>query len=1169
MAIATQTASALTIASTQIQTSKIQAVVEFLTELGLPALPVAPSQNSYSSKQHKEVKGDRLKTWPHCPLTKDLKPEPLYTGKNPSFLHSNGKPQLVKHQNYQNRLPTSKEIQTWWENPANGIGTLGGWGGYTWIDFDLKQFESQEECDRAFYGLLDTHPQLRASWWEQTHSGGYRLAVKPRQQPNFTNFTLEPGGKHRGEALGKGRFTVLAPTIGPSGNSYRCINRAIPVEIESLESIGIYPFTKQQERVSKPQRVTPVPGAIALEELGNKTAQSVLRGEDCKGDRSDSLVTAYREWCGWEQWATDNGIALNTTAEELARQAGEALGIDADRVGRIIQKIDPVQCQPAALYCGGEENCWKRVRRLDRATFEAVAPQSIRESLEALYHKKDSGSHPSFNWGGGGNSKPPSHNDGGDGGGELPDDGNPDNLFRQVCTDMGLDFQYCCTRQQFDGFVYRVLFGGETGDWIAINSAFYHWNGKYWEHKTETAINKLIADYGEKAFKISFDRDGTPYITRPYENNKHKESAFKYCRSRLERETLTANAHLLAFNDVTVDLRTGQTMPHKKAFLLTNLIPHDYQPNSECPEVFLNFAIESFGKDQLAKIRAYTSAFLDPTAPYGRFPHLIGQSGGGKGTLGRFWNSLLGENASGSSTAFSDLSTPEGRHQHLTGKRIFGFPDVGGYMQGLRAFYELVDNGPMTGRALFNPVAYQKSWNCRFWIASVLHLQIENAGDGWGRRADPIVALDRVVIPDPDLGAKLQEVKAGVIAWALAMPRAERDAVLLSPPTSTRAKSFVLDAALFGDSTRSFIDLCLRPNSSSTATISHSQLHTWYVAYCQQHGYTPLGQSKFISHLRTVLPRNYAERAWSPQVNGERSRVPAHWKFLAPLTNVFVASSGESTELLNNPQWVCIKARCAEGGIEEFEAYWNPPDIPLSETSEPICSKGVQVVQPHFFEKKEVDNLKSLHGAGVHPGSIVHTKGFDLNSELENQQSLDNQIEKTFLDFHTQDGQNGQGGQADVERVSANLKKLDRADTVDRINRAIEMMKRINSVESFQAFYVLYQRCSQVWQQHIIDSFTAQVSDCSVQEQFYYWWGEFESAGNKEVKPESSEAPVQELVKPVACNKWVRARLAAGSETVVQVLSENSNSLVVHVPGIGRKTIAASQVVRISDYTGD
>ncbi len=1095
-------------------TSEVREVVEFLAKLGLPALPVAPTQDPYPENQHKKIKGDQVRTWAHCPLSKDSKPEPLYTGKNPSFLQASSNPKLVRHQNYQNHLPSKKELDLWWQNRTNGVGTLGGWGDYIWLDFDVKQFDSQAECDRAFHELLENHPHLRASWIEQTHSGGYRLAVKPKQPPTFTNFALEPGGKHRGEALGKGRFTVLAPTIGVSGNPYRCLNRAAPVEVESLEAIGIFPVTKQPESGksgSRPQRPAASAGTIALELLGSKTSWAILQGDNCKEDRSASLTTAYREWCGWERWAASHGIALNRTALDLVHQAGEAMGIDGDRVDRIIQKIDPAQCQPAALHRGGEEDCWKRVRRIDRATFEAVVPQSVRESLEALYRKKGFGGDPPSNRGNGGNFKPPSGGGGDDdGGNELPDDGNPDNPFKQVCAEMSLNFQYCCTRQQFDGSAYRVLFGGEAGDWIVINSAFYYWNGRYWEYKTDTVINKLITDYGEKAFKIGFDRSDKPYLTRPYENNKCKESAFKYCRSRLEHETLTTNTHLLAFNDVTVDLRTGQTMPHNKAFLLTHLTPHDYQPNSECPEVFLNFVLESFGADQLAKIRAYTSSFLDPTAPYGRFPHLIGQSGGGKGTLGRFWNSLLGEAASGSSTAFSDLSTPEGRHQHLTGKRIFGFPDVGGYMQGLRAFYELVDNGAMTGRALFNAVAYQKAWFCRFWIGSVTHLQIENAGDGWGRRTDPIAVIDRTVKPDPNLGAKLQAVKAGVIAWALAMPRAERDAILLSPPTSDRAKSLVLDAALYGDSTKSFVDLCLRPSADPTATVSHAQLHTWYESYCRQHGYTPMGQSKFISHLKNVLPRNYADRAWSPQVNGARAKIPAHWKSLVPLSNVFV-SSGSGSEFSDNPQWVCLKARCVEGGLEEFEAYWNPPEPP-----EPLHSAGVHPVHPSRTEKTGVDTLEPLHSAGVHPGTPVHTKGFGSNSESETQPVSSSRIEEAISDHQTPVGQAGQAGQADVEPVSAipaRLDSLDRLDTSDllppdRLQKAMEKLSKVNSMESFKQIHDRYQRCSKSQQDQIVKAFTAQ-SDPETQDRIFSWWDQLDHLKEEPQASDSVELQIQ------------------------------------------------------------
>ena len=512
---------------------------------------------------------------------------------------------------------------------------------------------------------------------------------------------------------------------------------------------------------------------------------------------------------------------------------------------------------------------------------------------------------------------------------------NPESFYKPICERLGLSLTNCVTSTTFDGWAYRNVFDSAQ-NWRVIDSAFYRWSEsvEVWQHQPDNRIYTLVADAGERAFKLKHSDKFGWQVIKPYETNSHKESAFKFCRSRLERpEPLPTNTHLLAFGNCVVDLRTGQQLPKSKDFYLTHLIPHDYSPNKPCPEVFHAFIVDSFGSDMLSVIRAFTSMFLDPTAPYGRFPHLIGQSGGGKGTLGRFWGSLFGEEGCGSAANFVDISTPEGRHQYLTGKRIFGFPDMGGYAEGVRAFYELVDNGPMTGRALFNPVAYDKQWYMRFWLASVDHLQIENAGDGWVRRAYPIPVKSRDITPDPDLRVKLEAAKADVISWALAMPRDERDRILLSRPESERAINLALDAALYGDSTKSFVDLCLRPSSEASFVPNHL-LHSWYVAYCKEHGYNPLGMSKFISHLKTILPRNSVDRSWSPMVNGKRDRIQAHWSNLASLPGVFVSwepsdrDSGERLSPPQNPIWICIKSKCNEGGLMDFEDFWSPPNPP-------------------------------------------------------------------------------------------------------------------------------------------------------------------------------------------------------------------------------------------------
>ncbi len=171
-------------------------------------------------------------------------------------------------------------------------------------------------------------------------------------------------------------------------------------------------------------------------------------------------------------------------------------------------------------------------------------------------------------------------------------------------------------------------------------------------------------------------------------------------------------------------------------------------------------------------------------------------------------------------------------------------------------------------------------------------------------------------------------------------PREERDRLILTArSTHERIQNLKLDAAVYGDSVKSFVDLCLRPCEESQQVENH-QLHTWYVAYCQVHGYAPLGMNKFISHLKTVLPKQRVERDWV-NVNGKRKMMPAFWKQIIPVVGAFVDINNQATEPNNChiPQntseliWKCIKSKCLEGGLAAF-AEFNHPYRPINDESE-------------------------------------------------------------------------------------------------------------------------------------------------------------------------------------------------------------------------------------------
>jgi len=547
-------------------------------------------------------------------------------------------------------------------------------------------------------------------------------------------------------------------------------------------------------------------------------------------------------------------------------------------------------------------------------------------------------------------------------------DRNRDGFYRNLCDKLGLDFNYYTKGRTFDDFVVRKVFGQ---GYKAINSAMYQYTGAgWWQRQDEKRCEHMIAACSEKVFKVRQINKWEWEETFPFSNESCTNSAFKYALKRLYLEP-PLNRHFRAFKNGTVDMRTGELLPHDPAHYLTSAIESDYVRDRPCPQVFLDFIISAFGEDQLDAVRAYTSMLIDPTAPYGKFVHIIGPSGSGKGTLLRLWGEIFGLEDSHSGD-FAELSNPESRHQHLTGKSLYTIPDTGGYITGVRPFYELVDNGQLSGRSLYSSCGYPKEWNCRFVVASVNHLQIENAGDGWDRRCLPLLSKGREGLEDPYLRHKLSAVKADIVSWALAMPRAERDALLLKPSTNNRIRLAKLDAATYGDPVRSFIDLCFRP-SDSASQIQNHELHSWFIAYCKAHGYSDnRGMSKFIAHLKTVIPQHHVPRH---RKDGELQ--PAHWTCMTLLPGVMVdvslaedASNGyqaKPNQQHPEPEWRCAKFRCSEGGLLAFEE-WNEqqkmrglaPDLnqqgnrgtPGGDTAQPTAN-GKNIAQNQGFGGSE------------------------------------------------------------------------------------------------------------------------------------------------------------------------------------------------------------------------
>ena len=329
---------------------------------GLPVLPVAPIQDSekfplirngkivYDSVGSASRNGNR--------------PKPAFTGKNPSYLDLHGFPYLLPHRKYQYQLPEQREIDRWFRHPNNGIMTMGGWGNIYWIDIDVKRYSSQQSCDRSVQSWLQRFPRLQNTFTEKTQSGGWRFAVRCKLAPDFTNFRFDSSPHHRGEILGKGRLTVLAPTIGPSGISYVSIQQCEPIAVNSLADVGIQPIQKSRvARVILHSGIPHVGGIPRLEQLVSAQVQRILNGENPYGDRSHSLLVAALELHGWMNWSQRSGVTISGDPNALLLAATERLGVEAGRLDRILKGQNLDTCVPALYQVAGAEAVLNKVKR--------------------------------------------------------------------------------------------------------------------------------------------------------------------------------------------------------------------------------------------------------------------------------------------------------------------------------------------------------------------------------------------------------------------------------------------------------------------------------------------------------------------------------------------------------------------------------------------------------------------------------------------------------------------------------------------------------------------------------------------------------------------------------------------------------------------------------------
>ena len=148
------------------------------------------------------------------------KPEPKFTGKNPSYWLGVDQPCLDKPNQPRSLIEVQKRIDVAAELQFPiGLAVIPD-SQLVIIDFDLKNYRSEQELLDDVSKLETTNTSLRQTRIELTPGGGAHVWVMVDDLSEWSapnglkcQFSTETGGPHRGEILtGGSRICICAPT---------------------------------------------------------------------------------------------------------------------------------------------------------------------------------------------------------------------------------------------------------------------------------------------------------------------------------------------------------------------------------------------------------------------------------------------------------------------------------------------------------------------------------------------------------------------------------------------------------------------------------------------------------------------------------------------------------------------------------------------------------------------------------------------------------------------------------------------------------------------------------------------------------------------------------------------------------------------------------------------
>lgn len=422
-----------------------------------------------------------------------------------------------------------------------------------------------------------------------------------------------------------------------------------------------------------------------------------------------------------------------------------------------------------------------------------------------------------------------------------------------------------------------VLFGSSLRHCNQLG--WFVWTARQWERDQTGAVERFAKAttrtiYHEAAATDDKDlREKIATHAHRSENDARIKAMIALARTEAEvivkQSELDADPWLLNVENGTLNLKTGELLPHRREDLLTKKIPIEFDPAATCPRwlCFLE-RVTAGNQDLIRFIQKAIGYSLSGSTREQVFFILHGTGANGKSTYIIVVSSLLGDYA---------LQT---RTETLMAKRGDAIPNDVARLAGARfvsaietesrrrlaesLVKQMTGGDRMTARFLHHEF-FEFDPSFKLWLAVNHRPRIVGTDHAIWRRIR-LIPFD-VTIPeterDPDLADKLKAELPGILAWAVEGCALWQREGLKAPEAVTAATAAYREDS---DALAAFLDE--RCTAEADAEVGKADLYKSFKEWAEQTGERELSQREFNNRI--------AERGF----DDGRNRKSRFWKGL-------------------------------------------------------------------------------------------------------------------------------------------------------------------------------------------------------------------------------------------------------------------------------------------------